>query len=98
MRTRAISANIRAMTDEFDQRLATGGSQVAVGMATANPLKVIEGVGTILGLETNNSATQRYVAAEYETFVFDELLELKGQSATAEFQDSCRLVIRRSSP
>lgn len=77
---RAISANIQSMTDEFEQRLTTGVSQVGMGMATANPLKFGEGLLTVLGLETNNSATQRLVAADFETFLTDELNARRDES------------------
>ena len=43
------------MPDEID-RLATGGWHVAAGLVTADPLKVIEGMATVLGLETNGGA------------------------------------------
>ena len=81
LRTRAISANITAMSDDFDQRLMTGGSQVAVGMATANPLKFGEGLLTILGLETQNSATQKAVVIDFESFLGEELDTRRAESA-----------------
>jgi hypothetical protein len=64
-----------AMSDDFD-RVSRGGAQVGVGLATANPLKIGEGVATVLGVETNASAVQRLVAAEYEDFAFSEILRL----------------------
>lgn len=69
------------MTDEVEQRLAKGSVEVVTGMATGSPLKMGQGLLTMLGLETNASAMQKYVAAEYESFVTDTLQGLTEQSA-----------------
>lgn len=69
------------MSDDFDQKLVVGGSQVTVGMATGNPLKIGEGLLTILGLETNNSATQKLVVADFEAFLGEELDARRAESA-----------------
>lgn len=68
------------MTDEVEQRLAKGSVEVVTGMVSGSPLKMGQGLLTMLGLETNASAMQRYVAAEYETFVTDTLQGLTGES------------------
>lgn len=67
------------MSDEFD-RNTTGLGQIAVGIVTLDVPKVVEGAATVLGLETNASAVQKYVAAEFEEFVYAELRRLSGES------------------
>ncbi len=67
------------MPDEID-RIATGVWHMATGLATLDVIKGVEGLTTVLGLETNASEVQKLVAVEHESFVFDTLLALKGES------------------
>lgn len=66
------------MSDDFD-RISSGAGQIAVGLGTLDVPKVVEGAATVLGLETNNSAVQRFVAAEFEEFVYAELRRLTSE-------------------
>lgn len=68
------------MSDEFD-RITRGGAQVGVGLATLSPMKTLEGVATVFGLETNASIVQKAVALAHEDFVFETVLQLKADSA-----------------
>lgn len=68
------------MSDKFEER-SKGALQASVGVAMGSPMAIVQGVATVLGLETNATAVQRLVAAEHENFVFDTLLALKGETA-----------------
>lgn len=69
------------MSDEFD-RISRGGAQVGVGLATTSPLRIVDGLATVFGLETNASIVQKAVAIEHEDFVFETLLQLKDGSSS----------------
>ncbi len=68
------------MPDEID-RVAKGIWDVATGLATMDVIKIVEAAATVLGLETNASALQKYMAVEFEDFAFNKLRELAGESA-----------------
>lgn len=68
------------MTDEFD-RISRGTAQAGLGLVTKNPIRVVEGVATVFGLETNASVMQKHVALAHEDFVFETLLQLKADGA-----------------